>query len=240
MLKRLFHALLRSVGMQASLVSPLSNSMSALCSLLRENHIDLIFDIGANVGQYSNELVANGYRGHIVSFEPLSDEHRILLEKSQNSPYWDIAERCCIGDRSGSVTLQKFKNSQASSVLPASNAHAKYFSDAHPVTSETAPMYRFDEIAPRYMNRGVRPYLKVDVQGFEEEVLAGARETMPKLFGLQVELSLVSMYDGQKLFSEMVRAIEEKGFDLYFLMPAARLTNGRWLQADCVFFRSTP
>lgn len=238
MTKSWFHFLLRSLGIQASRISPLSNNMAALVSLLQEKQIDLIFDVGANVGQYTNELVTNGYQGHIVSFEPLSNEHQVLLDKSRNSPRWDIAERCCIGDRSGSIVLQKFKNSQASSVLSASVEHASYFSDAHVVASESAPMYRFDDIAPRYLDRGGKPFLKVDVQGFEEQVLAGAGETIPKLCGLQFELSLVSMYEGQNLFTNMVKAIERVGFDLYLLMPAARLKSGRWLQADCVFFRS--
>jgi hypothetical protein len=131
MTKRWIHSVLRSVGMQVSRISPLSNDIAALISLLQHNQIDLIFDVGANVGQYAKELIANGYHGHIVSFEPLSDAHQELLEQSRNNPLWEVAERCCIGNREDTIVLHKAINSQASSVLPVSKAHADYFPDAH-------------------------------------------------------------------------------------------------------------
>jgi FkbM family methyltransferase len=239
MTTRWIHSLLRSARIQISRISPLSNDIAALISLLQHNQIDLIFDVGANVGQYAKELITNGYHGHIVSFEPLSDAHQELLEKSRNNPLWEVAERCCIGNREDTIVLHKAINPQASSVLPVSKTHASYFPDAHTVALETAPMYLLDQVAPSYLKRGLSPFLKIDVQGYEEQVLAGACETIPKLLGLQVELSLVRMYEGQKLFTEMLTEIEKAGFDLYFLMPASRLENGRWLQADCVFFRSS-
>jgi FkbM family methyltransferase len=239
MLKRWIQSVLHSLGMQASRISPLSNNAAALLSLLQEKRIDLIFDVGANIGQYAEGLVSNGYRGHIVSFEPLVDAHQRLLDKSRNNPRWEVAERCCLGNRAGSILIHKSINSQASSILPASRAHTSSFPDATSVATETVPMYRLDQLAPRYLERGTSPFLKIDVQGYEEQVLAGASEIIPNLVGLQVELSLVNMYEGQKLFAEMLTEIQKTGFELYLLTPASRLKTGRWLQADCVFFRSS-
>jgi hypothetical protein len=79
--------------------------------------------------------------------------------------------------------------------------------------------------------------LKVDTQGYEAEVFAGAGEHLASFAGLQVELSRVELYRGQKLYDELVGDLTDLGFELWSLETGIADGNGRLLQVDGVFLR---
>jgi FkbM family methyltransferase len=235
---RLLHALLRSAGIQASRISPYTNDKVALSAMLKHAGVDLILDVGANIGQYAQEQFASGYTGRIVSFEPLSKPREILLRDAAGRANWDIAEPCALGDHEDRVTLHVAADSEASSVLQATKTHLQYSSHAAEVGTEVVAMARLDRVAQPFLAKSRSPFLKIDVQGFEEPVLLGSTAIIPNLVGIQLELSLVAMYDGQKLFPEMLSLINAMGFTLHRMIPAwIEPRTGRWLQADGVFFR---
>jgi FkbM family methyltransferase len=235
---RLVHSVLRAAGIQASRISPYTNDQAALVAMLKHAGVDLILDVGANVGQYAQERFATGYIGRIVSFEPLSQPRSVLLREAAGFPNWDIAEQCALGDRDGAVTLHIAEDTEASSVLNATKSHLQYSSHAAAVGTEIVAMARLDRVAQPFLEKCQAPFLKVDVQGFEDQVLQGSTMILPKLVGLQIELSLVAMYDGQKVFPEMLSMISAMGFTLHRMIPAwIEQKTGRWLQADGIFFR---
>jgi hypothetical protein len=130
------------------------------------------------------------------------------------------------------------ENSIASSILAATNAHLQYSPQAVQVASEIVPLERLDHLAQSFVEGSKKPFLKIDVQGFEDQVLRGATKILPKLAGIQVELSFIPVYEGQKLFPEMISLITEMGFVLYRMIPGwLDVKTGRWLQADGIFFR---
>jgi hypothetical protein len=59
--------------------------------------------------------------------------------------------------------------------------------------------------------------LKIDVQGFEKNVLAGAEASLQKIKILQLEMSLVPLYQNEWLFNEVLEYFAQKGFQLYSL-----------------------
>lgn len=67
--------------------------------------IDLVFDIGANTGQFASELRLIGYKGRMVSFEPLSVAHRELMQKPNRDSQWQIHPRTAIGDFDGEIEI---------------------------------------------------------------------------------------------------------------------------------------
>jgi len=229
---------LRSLGIQASRISPYTNDKAAVTAMLDHAGVDLLFDVGANIGQYAKERFANGYKGKIVSFEPLSAARGILKKEMAAFPNWALAEQCALGAAEGTVTMHISENSQASSILAATSEHLAYAPKAVEVGNEVVRLERLDRVAASYIGEARKPFLKIDVQGFEEQVLLGASEIIPKLVGLQLELSLVSMYKNQKLFPEMLAFISGMGFTLYRMIPAwIDQQTGRWLQADGIFYR---
>jgi hypothetical protein len=70
-------------------------------------------------------------------------------------------------------------------------------------------------------------------------VLQGAERFLRRVSGIQIELSLVPLYDGQLLFHPMLKDLEDRGFDLWALVPAfVDPATSRLLQLDATLFRN--
>src|SRR5215471_3218540 len=72
--------------------------------LLKHFGINLVFDVGANIGQYGAEMRSLGYRGRIVSFEPLSREFEVLRKRAENDALWKVDNRA-LGDCEGTAEI---------------------------------------------------------------------------------------------------------------------------------------
>ncbi len=236
-LKRLVHSSLARMGYR---LMPLPNASpdAAMASLLREHGIDLIFDVGANRGQFAQYVLGLGYQGRLVSFEPLSAAHAALSEASRSCPRWEVEERCCLGEREDEVEMHVSENSISSSLLPLCSDHVAIAPEAGYVGVEKVRMLPLDAIATRHWKGATAGFLKIDVQGYEEQVLRGAPETLRRIRGLQIELSLRPVYAGQTLFLPMLEWIMGLGFEPYRFTPSFMdPRDGRWLQVDGLFFR---
>jgi FkbM family methyltransferase len=199
--------------------------------------IDLLIDVGANKGQYALSQRANGYKGEILSFEPLSAAHATLVELARNDPRWTIAERMAIGDRSGEIEINLAANSESSSVLPMLDTHLTAAPESRYIATETVPLCRLDDILHSKI-AGRRIFLKLDVQGFESYVLGGAEHILASTLGLQLEMSLLPLYLGETLMPEMHQFLRGQGFEMWDLRPIFRdRATGRLLQVDAVFTR---
>ncbi len=98
-------------------------------------------------------------------------------------------------------------------------------------------MQTLDSVFSRYARGARAHFLKLDVQGFESQVLDGAARCLPRMVGFQIELSLSQIYEGEVLFSDMLRRFESLGFQIVRLFPAfTDMQTGRWLAADGLFF----
>ena len=83
-----------------------------------------------------------------------------------------------------------------------------------------------------------RAFLKIDTQGYERAVLDGAANSLPRLAGLQVELSLTPLYEGEASWREIVDRLVAAGFELRFVLPGYYDRHlKRMLQFDGVFIR---
>jgi len=199
--------------------------------------IDLVFDVGANTGQFAREIRDTGFKGRIVSFEPLSTAHRELTAAAESDPLWSVHERCALGDREGLVELNVAGNSVSSSILEMAAAHAAAAPGSAYVGHEQTALLTLDAVAQKHLGGSQRPFLKVDTQGFEWQVLTGAEQTLPSIQGVLCELSLVVLYEGQHLWRDMVDRLEGAGFTLWGLQPSFMDARGRNLQSDAIFFR---
>lgn len=237
------HAILglaNRLGFHIHRICPTHTPDLALREMLRVYGVDLVLDVGANVGQFARKLIEVGWNGRIVSFEPLSEPYATLQTASAPYPQWEIAERCCIGDHNGEMDINISENSIASSVLPLADCMDEYSPDARYRSKESAPMYTLDVAVEKLLLEERRPFLKVDVQGYEEQVLAGGSRTLAQCVGLQIELSFIELYTGQMLFGKLLEQVEREGFVVHRLEPSfVDVTTGRWLQADVLAFRTS-
>ena len=230
--------LLRSVGYDIHRYNPSSSPICQLNQALRLHKIDLVLDVGANVGQFAKGLREVGYNDRIVSFEPLIDAHRILSQAARSTKGWEVHERCAIGDMNGTIQINVSTNSVSSSVLPMLKEHSDAAPESAFTRSEETPIHTLDSVSARYMNFRNSTLIKIDTQGFEWQVLDGASETLKCARGVMIELSLVPLYSRQRLWRDIVARLEEQGFVLWSLNPAfVDPRDGRTLQVDGVFFR---
>jgi hypothetical protein len=151
-----------------------------------------------------------------------------------------VAEQCALGAESGVVELNVSQNLSSSSLLGLLPAHTDVAPESAVARRESVPLRRLDDLAPAYWGTACRVFAKLDVQGYEDRVLAGASAVLRKLHGLQVEMSLVPLYEGQKLFPEMDTQIKGYGFDLWGLDPVLiDEQTGRVLQFDALYMRES-
>jgi FkbM family methyltransferase len=206
--------------------------------LINHHHVDLVFDVGGSDGCYGAELRRFGYRGLIVSFEPLHTAFAVLRARAAADPGWQ-AIPYALGRDSREVTLNVAANDGASSsVLPMLDRHLAAAPEAAYVSTEAVQQRALDELWPDLVGDAVSPFLKVDVQGYERDVLAGAGRTLEHCVGLELELSLVPLYQGAMLYREALDLADELGFSLMRLEPGfSDPDSGQMLQAEGLFFR---
>src|SRR5690606_36464619 len=101
-----------------------------------------------------------------------------------------------IGASDGSATLNVSAARVFSSLREARPELKTTFPDAAPRRTEAVVVRSLGSLLPELGPLGDRLFLKVDVQGFEREVLAGAARLMPRAAGVQVELTLTQLYVG--------------------------------------------
>ena len=240
MITRKLRSLLRRAGFDVRRYHPSSSQHSALHLLLRWLQIDLVFDVGANTGQTGEELFGSGFAGRVVSFEPLAAAHAALGRKAALHTRWTAHPRAAVGAAPGEVTIHVAANSVSSSILPMLQSHLDAAAGSHTVGSEAVSVIRLDDVAAGYLQDSNAAMLKIDTQGFEWEVLDGAAQTLENVVAVQLELSLVPLYGGQRLWRDYVDRMERLGFQLYFAYPAfTDIHTGQTLQWDGMFVRKS-
>ena len=239
-MKSAMHRLIRRFGYDLHRFHPAVFPDAQLAAQLAAQRIDLVLDVGANAGQFGGKLREIGYRGRIVSFEPLSDAREKLLAAADGDDTWEVAERAAIGERDGEIQIHVSANSVSSSALGMLEAHVSSAPESRYIGKERAPLRRLDDIPAPYLRAKSVTLLKIDTQGYEDRVLEGASGILPRIAGVQLELSLVPLYEGQKLLPEMLERLRGHGFSVWAIWPGhVDPRDSRTLQVDATFFRST-
>jgi FkbM family methyltransferase len=212
-----------------------------LRAVLAYQNIDCILDVGANVGQYHDFLRDKVlYGGPIVSFEPVSRNIDRLLDRARFDRAWHI-EGYALGAAEGSLPLNVMVSDQFSSFLEPDNSRAQDLGESNvPSHVETVTVHTLDTVLPALRERlgFERPYLKLDTQGFDMEVLRGGSDSLSTVLALQTEASVIGIYKGMPTYMEMIRYLGERGFELSGLYPVGRDSSLRLFEFDCVMIRA--
>ena len=230
--KALARNLLSHVGVRAY------RRPDALVKLLQMRAIDVVLDVGANAGQFGRRIRAMGYRRKIVSFEPLSRAFQKLTSNARTFPEWTVV-KLALGDVEQKREINVAGNSQSSSFLDMLPQHVSAAPKSAYVGKESVEVCTLDSVYGRYCQPQDRVFLKIDVQGFEEAVLRGGAQSLPKCAGVQLELSVVPLYDGSAMLCEMMKRMSDLGFSLMDIYPSfADPGSGKLLQVDGTFFQN--
>jgi len=208
-----------------------------LAHLIDRAGADLVVDIGANRGQYVEKLRAARCRGPFLSVEPQAAAHDALAAKAARVPGWRVAPAMALGAAAGEVTLHRYADDSLASTLAPDARHAAAPAFAL-LGTERVPLARLDDVMADLAPTARRPFLKLDVQGAEADVIAGAPETLARAVGLQCELALSPGYDGETPYLEMMRLADHFSFvPVYAMKVVARRRLGPWIQMDMVWLK---
>jgi FkbM family methyltransferase len=197
-----------------------------------------IFDVGANIGQYAASVRKCGFAGRIVSFEAIPSVHATLMVAAEKDPNWIVAPCCALGRKAGEARINVAGNSWSSSILAMGDVHLKAAPESRYLGQEVVRLERLDQIAVPFLPTVGGLLLKVDTQGYEEEVLAGAAALMDRVSAMQLELSLEPLYHGAPDWRRMLELSQDLGFELHGLIPGfCDKLSGKLLQVDGLFLR---
>jgi FkbM family methyltransferase len=205
-------------------------------ALLRGGEVDLVVDVGAHAGEYGCSLRAAGYRGEILSLEPIAEHFELLLATAAGDEGWHCLNRAG-GARAETATINVSANDgHSSSLLEMTPAHERAAPGSHRARTQTIEVVSLDEALSERPRPPRGAYLKADTQGYEHEVLAGAEDTLRQCRAVELELSLAPIYEGQLLIGEMIELMRGHGFvPTHFEPEFVDPTSGELLQANGLF-----
>ena len=209
-----------------------------LVALLAKLEVDLVLDVGANNGQYAKGIRRAGYAGPIISFEPAPEPFAKLRKASEKDPDWK-AVQAALGSASGVGQLNLARASALNSFL-APNEYAltmKNWLKGEWETIETidVPIRTLDEVLAE--SSASRVFLKMDTQGFDLEVLAGAGGSLDRIHGLQSEISVVQTYEKMPDYVDALGTYRHLGFQPTGLFPVWRRESLEVVEFDCIMRR---
>ena len=218
--------------------TPLRSFAAARDELIASRGVDVVLDVGANAGQYGELLRERGYRGRLVSLEPVAEAFAELEGRARADGNW-TAVRVAASDADGELTLNVTGDSRSSSVLERNEQFAGV-PGWEPKESRTVAARRLDGLVPELLRREERAYLKLDVQGYERTVLAGAGAGLDRFEAIELELSVSPLYEGQPALAEMLPLLAERGFRPVSLEPILLDGDGMLMELDGLFARARP
>lgn len=235
-MKRVSFALIRTGRVPAEVV-PLQKfqEYAYLLGLLKSLDVDCVLDVGANRGFYAQNLREGGFKGHILSFEPIRAN-------------CDHIDKLAVGDdrwKSVSVALGATEGVRQFNVIESGsqNVLSSFLTfngdDETSTKVEDVMVRRLDSILPELLPAQSRRriYLKMDTQGYDLEVFKGSQGVLGDVVALQSEISVRPIYDGMPHYTDALQVYEQAGFSVMNLFVVNRTAGGAVLEYDCLMAR---
>ncbi|MFL6466694.1 MAG: FkbM family methyltransferase [Pyrinomonadaceae bacterium] len=228
--------LIRKTGFDVSRFVPGSNAVARKHRLISQFNIDLLLDVGANTGQFVEEMRRDlGYSGRVVSFEPLPNVFAELNKNAKGDLLWET-RNCALGDAGGTAVINVAGNSVSSSLLEMKETHLNAAPSSKYIDSVKIEVCTLDSIFESLHQGEKEIFLKIDTQGFESRVLNGAEMSLPLINTVQLEMSVVPVYESEVLFIDLYSRMTRLG---YYLISIAEVfwddRTGELLQIDGLF-----
>lgn len=202
--------------------------------LVEAKKVSILLDVGANAGQYARLMRDYGFQGKIISFEPLNQAFKSLSKFAAKDPKWSVYN-FALGDKNFTSTINVAGNSYSSSLLNMLPAHENAAPESKYVTQEKIEVKTLDSIFDD-LNEYGKVMMKIDVQGFEKSVIDGAKKTLDYIDILQLEMSIIPLYESEMIYLDMIMYLKNFGFELFSLENGySDPKTGKLLQVDGIF-----
>jgi FkbM family methyltransferase len=201
---------------------------------LSDGSIRTVLDVGGAVGQYGNHIREHGFAGSILSFEPQNRSYQQLQQHATADGRW-TAYHTALGSEESEIEMHVASNYSSSSILPMSGNQVFGITTT---AVEKVKLSRLDKLALSDASFQGPAWMKLDVQGYEIEVLKGATAILEHVPYIESELSIASLYEGQPLIGEVINYLDSLGYDLFALgNPLVHKESIRIMQLDGIFVR---
>ena len=203
--------------------------------VINETKPDLLIDVGAFEGAFSERCRELGFGGRILSFEPASAAAEALARRAGQDPRWTV-RRLAIGDEAGEAELYVAETPVLNSLLQASREGLEQYSSIATRGTERVEVARLDSVVAELAPKARRIFLKIDAQGYDMRVLEGAAGILDDLVAIHIELSLQPFYEGSTDYLNVLQWLRERRFEPVDIVPGA--VHGSFLaEADCLLQR---
>ncbi|MBK9135259.1 MAG: FkbM family methyltransferase [Betaproteobacteria bacterium] len=242
---RMLKAILDAAGVElvAKWRIPRASQTAYLSRLLRTLGVDCVLDVGANIGQYREYLRSHvGFKGPIISFEPHPECLAVCRQSMSSDSLWHVMPYA-LGAQAGKMDFHLTKDSQFSSFLEPENSATPQFESTNKVDrTVTVDVVPLDDVLPGLMRqlRVGRPFLKLDTQGFDLEVLKGASSSLSSIPALQTEISNLPIYKNISSMEAAFRQLREWGWQLGCMFPTNPEQFPVSVDFDTYFLRFDP
>lgn len=199
---------------------------------LKNFQITSLIDVGANVGQFGIDIRRNGFNGLIVSYEPVQEIYQELSQTIKRYQPWK-AFQMGLGATESELMINVSGNSGlSSSILEMGSLHLQNFPDSATVAKQRISISTIDKQLEAIGLKPQEIMLKLDVQGFEDEVLKGASKSLSNIPFCYLEVSIYPLYEGEKPFLPILIELSNHGHEVIDVFRGIKAKDGRLLQLD--------
>jgi FkbM family methyltransferase len=220
---------LRKLRLEVYPLDRRNSVQSYLSYLFVTKGVDCVWDIGANTGQYASMLRNIGFKGEIISFEPIPEAWEELNRHSASDNKWIVHHRCAVGLNEGFASMNVTADSVSSSLLRPNDINSV-------VNIVEVKVERLDSII-KQIGLNSCSLLKLDCQGSEYEILLSASNQISNFEYVQLEASIYALYEGEKTFHDLVGLMDSCGFDVAVIFPGITDFLDRMVQVELIFKR---
>ena len=211
-------------------VAPSTEHISLLKSLKR---VDQVIDIGANRGQFGLAALSLFPHAKYICFEPIKAAYKVLKEVlifNKDISFHNFA----VGNSHNDIEINISKSEDSSSLLEITDLQNEIFPGTKKKSTQKVKLAKLtDFVSCNELN--TYSLMKIDVQGFELEVLKSAQEILNKIQYIYVECSFKELYKNQAMFDDVYNLLIDNNFKLSGVYNLTNDKKGVSIQADFFF-----
>ncbi len=209
-----------------------------LLRVFKQCEVDIVLDVGANLGQFAKDLRKRGFKGVIHSFEPVSSSFKILEQASKYDKNWHV-HNLALGDKNTSKDIYVSSASELSSFLKANTFGAGRLEGMPQTHMERVQIITLDHFLASNKPNQQTPniFLKMDTQGYDLNVFKGAQKSLRVIVGLLSELSFKQIYRDMPSHTQALELYEQAGYNMTGIFPIIRNADLTVVEMDCVLIR---
>ena len=197
-----------------------------------------MLDVGAYYGDFGVLVRELGYRGRIVSFEPVADNYERLATRAADDPLWET-RKLALGRTRGEAEIFLYQGSTFNSFLPSNQLGRERFPDKMEVTrTEVVTVDTLEHVVAELgaTHGDLSLLLKVDTPGSDLDVVGGLGAALPRVRVLQLELAVQPIYEhSTNPYLGALAELESLGFQLSGFFPVNYDRDGVSLvEFDCI------